>query len=315
MTISDSYDSGFDEDVQTPNNGCPECDGLVTTNTRETVCEDCGLVIEDNPIDHGPEWRSFEDDDSNPERTGAPLTTTRHDDGLSTEIGYRTDGNGNRLSERGRRKASRLRREQGRTIRRRTADRNQVEGLYEIRRIVSRLNLEKPMLEGACALFRSAQSAGLLPGRSVESFAAASVYATCRCNQRPVTIADVRTYARESGTAIEHAYDLLNRELGLPTPPRRPREFVGRYVSSLPVAKEQAQRVRRRAESIAERLHDEGLSVGQNPRGVAAACIYHACRERHLGVTQAEIATEAEVTTPTLRTQWQTVQKLRGELA
>jgi transcription initiation factor TFIIB len=73
--------------------------------------------------------------------------------------------------------------------------------------------------------------------------------------------------------------------------------------------------VRRRAETLAERLHDEGLSVGQNPRGVAAACIYHACRERHLGVTQAEIATEAEVTTPTLRTQWQTVKGLGGEPA
>jgi transcription initiation factor TFIIB len=315
MTISDSYESGFDEDVQTPNNSCPECEGLVTTNTRETVCEECGLVIEENPIDHGPEWRSFKEDESNPERTGAPLTTTRHDDGLSTEIGYNRDGNGNRLSERGRRKASRLRREQGRTVRQTTEDRNQMEGIYEIRRIVSRLDLETPILEGACALFRSAQSEGLLPGRSVESFAAASVYATCRCNQRPVTLEDVRTYTRESGTAIEHAYDILNQELGLPTPPRRPREFVGRYVSSLPVAKGQAQRVRRRAEALAERLHDEGLSVGQNPRGVAAACIYHACRERHLWVTQAEIATEAEVTPMTLRNQWHTVQSLEGEHA
>jgi len=311
VTISDSYERCFDEDVQTPNNSCPECEGLVTTNARETVCEDCGLVIEGNPIDHGPEWREF-DDESNPARTGAPLTTTRHDDGLSTTIGYRTDGNGNRLSLEHRRKAGRLRREQGRTVRRSTADRNQMEGLYEIRRIVSGLDLGEPILEGASTLFRSAQSEGLLPGRSVESFAAASVYATCRCNQRPVTLEDVRSHARESGTPIEHAYDVLNRELGLPTPPRRPREFIGRYVSSLPIARGQAQRVRRRAETLAERLHDEGQSVGQNPRGVAAACIYHACRERHLGVTQSEIATSAEVSVQTIRTQWRTVTALGG---
>lgn len=315
MTISDSYESGFDEDVQTPNNSCPECGGLVTTNTRETVCEDCGLVIEDNPIDHGPEWRSFEDDESDPERTGAPLTRTRHDDGLSTEIGYRTDGNGNRLSLEARQKAGRLRREQGRTVRQTSADRNQMEGLYEIRRIVSRLELGQPILEGACGVFRSAQSEGLLPGRSVESVAAASVYAACRCNQQPVTLEDVRTYARESGTAIEHAYDVLNRDLGLPTPPRRPREFVGRYASSLPVGRGQARRVRRRAETLTERLHDEGLSIGQNPRGVAAACIYHACQERHLGVTQSEIASTAEVSPPTIRNQWQTVKTLGGEPA
>jgi transcription initiation factor TFIIB len=315
MTTSDSYESGFDEDVLTPNNSCPECEGLVTTNTRETVCEDCGLVIEDNPIDHGPEWRSFEDDETNPSRTGAPLTKTRHDDGLTTEIGYRMDGNGNRLSNEARRKAGRLRREQGRTVRQTTADRNQIEGLYEIRRVVSRLDLGKPILEGACALFRSAQSEGLLPGRSVESFAAASVYAACRCNQQPVTVADIRTHARESGTAIDHAYDVLNRELGLPTPPRRPREFIGRYASSLPVTRGQARRVRHRAEMLAERLQDQCLSVGQNPRGVAAACIYHACRERHLEVTQAEIATTAEVAVPTIRNQWQSIKALGGETA
>jgi transcription initiation factor TFIIB len=313
VTTSDCYDRCFDEDVQLQDNRCPECEGLVTTNTRETVCEDCGLVLEEDPIDHGPEWRTFDDDDANPARTGAPLTPTRHDDGLSTQIGYWTDGNGNQLTERARRRASRLRREQGRTVRQTTSEQNQVEGLYEIRRIVSRLDLETPILEGACSLFRSAQSEGLLTGRSVESFAAASVYATCRCNQRPVTLDDIRTYARESGTAIEHAYDLLNRELGLPTPPRRPREFVARYASSLPVARGQARRVRCRAETLAERLHDEGLSVGQNPRGVAAACIYHACRERRLGVTQAELASEAEVTTMTLRMQWQTVQSLGDE--
>jgi predicted nucleotidyltransferase len=46
MTESDSYPNGFDEDVlQNEHNTCPECSGRVTTNSREMVCDDCGLVF------------------------------------------------------------------------------------------------------------------------------------------------------------------------------------------------------------------------------------------------------------------------------
>jgi hypothetical protein len=49
MAIRDSYERGFDEDIQTESsaNQCPEYGGHVTTNIKETVCEDCGFVIEE----------------------------------------------------------------------------------------------------------------------------------------------------------------------------------------------------------------------------------------------------------------------------
>ncbi len=57
MIRSDSYATGFDEDVLSePTTQCPECDGLVTTNVIETVCEDCGLVIDDQRTNHGTEF-------------------------------------------------------------------------------------------------------------------------------------------------------------------------------------------------------------------------------------------------------------------
>jgi len=70
MATRDIYESGFDEDVRTESsaNQCPECDGRVTTNAVETVCEDCGLVIDEQRIDHGPEWRAYDDEER--ERTG-----------------------------------------------------------------------------------------------------------------------------------------------------------------------------------------------------------------------------------------------------
>jgi transcription initiation factor TFIIB len=65
------YETEFGEDVQTESsaNQCPECNGQVTTNAKETVCEDCDLFIEEQRLDHGPEWRAYDEDDQ--ERTGA----------------------------------------------------------------------------------------------------------------------------------------------------------------------------------------------------------------------------------------------------
>ena len=41
---------------------CPECEGRLRSTDTETVCSECGLVIDEDAIDRGPEWRSFDDD-------------------------------------------------------------------------------------------------------------------------------------------------------------------------------------------------------------------------------------------------------------
>jgi transcription initiation factor TFIIB len=153
MAIRDIYETAFDEDVQTDteSNQCPECDGRVTTNAIETVCEDCGLVINEQRIDHGPEWRGFDEDVR--ERTGAPLTAARHNRGLSTEIGRGKDANGNELSEQKRQRLSRMRREQTRGRFQSKAERNLAHGLGEAQRIASVLEFAKSVRDQACQLF------------------------------------------------------------------------------------------------------------------------------------------------------------------
>ena len=230
MASRDIYENTFDEDVQADStaNPCPECGGHVTTNSVKTVCEDCGLVLESQPIDHGPEWRSFEDDETDSERTGAPLTPTRHDHGLSTEIGYKTDGSGNTLSGSKRCQLGRLRREHNRGRWRSKAERNLGHGLSETRRVASALDLPTSIRDQACALFRSASDENLLRGRSIEAVAAASVYAACRCNGLPRTPSEIGDVAKVATDRVDHAYNILDRELGLPAVPTPPTEYVPR---------------------------------------------------------------------------------------
>ena len=71
---------------------CSDCGSrsLTRDETRgEVVCDDCGLVLEDNVIDQGAEWRVFSPEQGDQRaRTGAPMTVMLHDKGLSTDIDW-----------------------------------------------------------------------------------------------------------------------------------------------------------------------------------------------------------------------------------
>jgi len=71
---------------------CPKCSSTHLTkdySRAELVCKNCGLVIDAELIDHGPEWRAFDSEQREKKaRTGSPMTYTIHDKGLSTTIGW-----------------------------------------------------------------------------------------------------------------------------------------------------------------------------------------------------------------------------------
>ncbi|MFW5956743.1 MAG: transcription initiation factor IIB [Halorhabdus sp.] len=305
MATRDIYETGFDEDVQTKSSTdqCPECNGRVTTNGVETICEDCGLVIDEQRIDHGPEWRAYDDEEC--ERTGAPLTPARHDRGLSTEIGHAIDAKGNKLSGKKRRRLARMRREQIRGRWRSKAERNLSHGLGEVRRLASALDLSDSVRDQACQLFRSAQNEDLLPGRSIEAIAAASVYGACRCNGLSRLLGEVSEMARVEESRVTNGYKTLNEELGLPAEPVSPSMFVPRLASDLECPDE----IRQRARALAEEAEKRGVTTGVHPAGFAAACLYKAGREEGRWLTQSDVAESGNVTPTTVRTHHETLVK------
>lgn len=273
---------------------CPECDGALRREDTETVCEACGLVADEHRIDHGPDW--------GPEETPRAKagTVTRHDRGVGSTVFGHVDAQGRSVESA---QLGRMRRWQSRATFRSTAERNQAHGLTEIARLVAALDCGWDVREQASRLFQQAQDADLLKGRSIESVAAASVLAVCRLNQRPITRGDVAAYAQVPASKITMAFDVLNRELGLPVPPRAPVEYVPRLVGALdlPIPDDS---VRRRAERLAAAAAEHGVVNGVKPSGFAAACVYVACDEHGLAsvlVTQQDLADAADCTPVTLR--------------
>ncbi|WP_050049276.1 transcription initiation factor IIB [Halanaeroarchaeum sulfurireducens] len=273
----------------TQSNSCPECAGALRTDGTETVCQQCGLVVAEDPIDHGPEWRNFSDG-PNRERTGAPLTRSRHDRGLSTEIGRST-----RLKGRKRRQVARMRTQHDRARVGSTAERNQIYAFTEIRRLAGALSLPRSVRDQACVLFDSAQDGDLLRGRSLEGFAAATVYAVCRTNGLARTIGEIADVARAEERELQVAYDAMNRDLGLSTGPIPPRTYLPRFATELGLSAT----VERDARAL---VAETGAAVGgRNPGGVAAAGLYLAAKETDEQITQAAAAEVADVSVVTVR--------------
>lgn len=296
--------------VQSPEEACPECgtpDSVVSSgDSQEIYCDQCGLILEEDQIDYGPEW-SYANADSR-RRVGSPNTACRHDRGISSEIGHWKDARGNELPAKTKRHFSRLRRWNSQAKYGSKKEKNLAHGLTELRRVASVLELPRSLQEQASDLFHRASDADLLRGLSIEAIAAACVYAVCRLNRLPRYLSEVANASVDSERRVSLAYRTLNVELDLRTPPPQPTEFVPRIARTvgLPVT------VQRYAQEISTTSEMEGFAIGRNPRCVAAGCLYYAAREipEVQKVTQAALSKAADVSTESVRSVWKRLEEL-----
>jgi len=195
------------------------------------------------------------------------------------------------------------------------AERNQIQGFSEIKRIATSSGLPKHVESQACQLFRTAQREELLFGRTIEGFSGASLYAAARINKVPRGIDTIVKLSKVPKRRVQNAYKTLNRELNLPVPPAVPRDYLGQFISETELGPPE----RQRAATLLEAVAETGLCQGRNPRGVAAGAIYlAACVENggskyYTEVTQEDIATVADISTPTIRATRDTIVDELGE--
>jgi transcription initiation factor TFIIB len=283
---------------------CPECDGRLQTDTEhgEVVCSDCGLVVEEDSIDRGPEWRAFDANErDNKSRVGAPTTKMMHDKGLSTNIGWQDkDAYGNSLSSRQRQKMQRLRKWNERFRTRDSKERNLKQALGEIDRMASALGLPENVRETASVIYRRALDENLLPGRSIEGVATAAVYAAARQANVPRSLDEISVVSRVERMELTRTYRYIVRELNLEIAPADPESYIPRFASDLDLSDE----VERRARELVDHGRDAGLLSGKSPVGLAAAAVYAAallCNEK---VTQSEVSEVASISEVTIRNRY-----------
>ena len=175
---------------------CPECasKNLVHDyDTGETICGDCGLVLYEQMLDKGPEWRAFtQQEKASRSRVGMPTSYSIHDKGLSTTISQvDRDAFGRKLPLSTRLQMWRLRKWQIRSRVHSSTDRNLAQAMAELERLSSKVNISPPIKEKAAVIYRKALDKGLVRGRSINAIAAAALYAACRKSGSPKTLSEI----------------------------------------------------------------------------------------------------------------------------
>ncbi len=292
---------------------CPECGSthIIRDYERgELICEDCGFVIDDNFIDQGPEWRAFDMEQGEKRaRTGAPMTMTLHDKGLSTEIGWKNkDSYGKNIPTKNRSQLYRLRKWQRRIRVSNATERNLAFALTELDRMASALGLPRNVRETAAVIYRKAVEKNLIRGRSIQGVVAASLYGACRQVGVPRTLDEIAAVANVSRKEIGRTYRFMTRELKLKLMPTKPEDYIARFCSELELPGE----VQAKALELLQEAAEKELTSGRGPTGVAAAAIYIASILTGHRRTQREVAEVAGVTEVTIRNRYKELTEKLG---
>jgi len=291
---------------------CPECGSTYLSRDQsraELVCPSCGLVIDDDLIDYGPEWRAFDSDQREKRaRVGAPMTYMIHDKGLSTMISWKNrDSYGKSIPTRNRAQLYRLRKWQKRIRISNAAERNLATALSELDRMASGMGLPRVVRERAAMIYRKAVLKNLIRGRSVNGVATAALYAACRQCNVPRTLDEISNASSISRKDIGRTYRYITRELGLKLMPTSPQDYIPRFCSELKLSSD----VQMKTLEIIQEATRRELTSGRGPTGIAAASLYIAailCGERR---TQSEVGKIAGVTEVTIRNRYK---ELAGKL-
>lgn len=197
---------------------CPECGSRrLRTLNQETICADCGLVIEDAPV-----------------QQNELLTSRASQPGLATAGTFQYKG---RIVKHGWFFTTR--------------QKNLQAANAELQLIAGRLQLPERITTEAMLLFKRALEADLTRGRDNQSFLYASVYAACLLHELPKTPLELALHAPISKVKMLRAHRILCRKLGIQTRPTKPLDLLQRFGSRLHLS----QQAIGRAAELLEQAH------------------------------------------------------------
>ena len=289
---------------------CPECasKNLVHDyDSGETICGDCGLVVYEQMMDKGPEWRAFTaEEKTSRSRVGMPTSYSIHDKGLSTAISQvDRDAFGRKLPLSTRVQMWRLRKWQIRSRVHSSVDRNLAQAMAELERLSSKVSISAPIKEKAAVAYRKALDKGLVRGRSINAIAAASLYAACRKSGSPRSLREIAEASLVDKKDVARCYRLLLQELDFHMPTSDPMTYVSKIAEKTGISG----KTQGAAIAILRMARQKRVSAGKDPMGLAAAALYIACLQNTEKETQKDIAEAAGVTEVTVRNRYKDLVK------
>ncbi len=287
---------------------CPECSSVNLVHNHDTgemVCGDCGLVLREQAMNKGPEWRAFTQQEKvTRSRVGMPTSYSVYDKGLSTTIGrVDRDAFGRSLPLSTRLQMWRLRKWQIRSRMHSSIDRNLAQSMTELDRLSDKTYIPRPVKEKAAVIYRKALNKNLVRGRSIVAIAAAALYAACRKSGTPRTLREISEASLVKKKDIARCYRLLLRELDIQMPVADPLTYISKIAEKTGISG----KTQGLAIQILREAKKRRAAAGKDPMGLAAAALYIACLQNDEKKTQKDIAEAAGVTEVTVRNRYKSL--------
>ncbi|KAK4392472.1 Transcription initiation factor IIB-2 [Sesamum angolense] len=213
----------------------------------DTVCSECGLVLEARSIDETSEWRTFADDsgDHDPNRVGGPVNPLLGDAALSTVISRAANGSNGDAS------MARLQNRGG------DPDRAIVLAFKTISNMADRLSLVTTIKDRASEIYKRLEDQKCTRGRNLEALVAACIYIACRQEGKPRTVKEICSIVagatkKEIGRAKEFIVKQLKR----------------RFCSNLGMSNEEVKAVQETVQKSGD------FDIRRSPISIAAAIIF-----------------------------------------
>jgi transcription initiation factor TFIIB len=177
--------------------------------------------------------------------------------------------------------------------------------------MASALGLPENVRETASVIYRRALDENLLPGRSIEGVATASLYAAARQAGTPRSLDEFESVSRVERMEITRTYRYVVRELGLEVRPAEPEDYLPRFVSELGLSDE----LERAARDLLENARHNAVHSGKSPVGLAAAAVYAASLLTNERTTQSAVGDVAGVSEVTIRNRYKELLEAAGTSA
>jgi transcription initiation factor TFIIB len=166
-----------------------------------------------------------------------------------------------------------------------------------LNRIKDKLSLTSVCIEDALLYYKKALEKGLIKGRSIREVIVACVYIVCKNFSIPRTLAEISQIVEADETFAARCYRLLMRELKIGHVQFKPTIFIRKIADEADIN----ERAIRESIDMLLAIQNENAFTGKNTLSVAAAILYLTCKKNGQKISQARIASAANINIMTLR--------------
>jgi len=283
--------------------GCKGKPLIEDTATGEIICGCCGSILAEKSVDIYPERTSDAEEFLAKSRTGPEQSLSMYDMGMMTVMSNR-DALGKSLSGTMKDRFERLKKLNSRS-KSASSSRTLRFTLLFLQSLKARVGLNDSVTESASYIYRKSMQKKITVGRSARALMCACVYAACRQNGIPRSIADISQSGNMGKKEVSRAYRTLIERLDLTLDRCTAIEFVSKIANEVKTSEKTC----RGAIEILQQLTEKGKSDGKNPLVLASAALYLSCLLNDEHKTQAEIAKASGITSTAIRIRYFALRK------